>query len=93
MPRTSSDAYLSIEARQLLQANDNDDQILDLILEPALPYEYPNNNADSENELNILIDDECYPVVDEDNISFGTRDGQVGAFSSHKSQQVFPEST
>ncbi|CAF5064027.1 unnamed protein product, partial [Rotaria sp. Silwood1] len=66
------DEYQLLITSNFLIANDDDDRILDLIQAPCAVDKYLDISSNSEPELNVLNDNECYQVVDKDNITYGT---------------------
>ncbi len=63
---------------KFLIPNDDDDRLLDMIQTSFTTLESVDEDSDLEPELNAHSDDECYPIVDKDNITFGvtSRGGQ-----------------
>ena len=65
-------AHQLLRTSKFLTANNDDDRILDLIQATFTDYKRVNISFDSEPELNVFDDNECYEVIDKDNITYGT---------------------
>jgi hypothetical protein len=55
-----------------LIAKEEDDRILDEIVLPVKLDDHDDTETDTEPELNLFSDNQCYNVIDKDNINFGT---------------------